>query len=176
MTFYCGIDLHAKKSHVCVIDKDGKKVKEKNLNNDLSLIFQFLRPFGKDVHIAIESTINWYWIVDGLQEAGYDVKLAPTLGLHMITGDKVKTDRRDAFKLAKLSWTELSHFIFLIKYHNLWNIISLTIIKPVNFGINISSCTTVKNCVSPRIFFTFFNKIKFNFSLYLFQYCLDFFI
>ncbi len=102
MTFYCGIDLHSKKSHVCIIDKNGKKVKEENLNNDFTLILQFLKPFGKDVHIAIESTINWYWIVDGLQEAGYDVKLAHTLGLHMITGAKVKTDRRDAFKLAKL--------------------------------------------------------------------------
>jgi len=102
MTFYCGIDLHSKKSHVCIIDKHGKKVKEEKLNNDLSIILQFLKPFGKDVHIAIESTINWYWIVDGLQEAGYDVKLAHTLGLHMITGAKVKTDRRDAFKLAKL--------------------------------------------------------------------------
>ena len=102
MTFYCGIDLHSKKSHVCIIDKNGKKVKEENLNNDLTLILEFLKPYGKDVHIAIESTINWYWIVDGLQEAGYDVKLAHTLGLHMITGAKVKTDRRDAFKLAKL--------------------------------------------------------------------------
>ena len=41
MTFYSGIDLHSKKSHVCVIDKDGKKVKEENLNNDLALILQF---------------------------------------------------------------------------------------------------------------------------------------
>jgi transposase len=102
MTFYCGIDLHSKKSHVCIIDKDGKKVKEENLNNNLTLILEFLKLFGKDVHIVIESTINWYWIVDGLMEAGYDVKLAHTLGLHMITGAKVKTDRRDAFKLAKL--------------------------------------------------------------------------
>lgn len=102
MTFYCGIDLHSRKSHVCIIDKHGKKVKEENLNNDLSLILEFLEPFGKDVHIAVESTINWYWIVDGLMEAGYDVRLAHTLGLYMITGAKVKTDRRDAFKLAKL--------------------------------------------------------------------------
>ena len=102
MTFYCGIDLHSKKSHVCIIDRDGKKVKEENLNNDLFLILKFLKPFGKDVYIAIKSTINWYWIVDGLKEAGYDVRLAHTLGLYMITGAKVKTDRRDAFKLAKL--------------------------------------------------------------------------
>ena len=102
MTFYCGIDLHSKKSQMCIIDKDGKKVKEANLNNDLSLILEFLKPFGKNVHIAIECTINWYWIVDGLKEEGYDVRLAHTLGLYMITGAKVKTDRRDAFKLAKL--------------------------------------------------------------------------
>jgi transposase len=86
----------------CALSRKGKKVKEENLDNDLTLILQFLKPYSKDVHTAIESTINWYWIVDGLMEAGYDVKLAHTLGLHMITGAKVKTDRRDAFKLAKL--------------------------------------------------------------------------
>lgn len=101
-TFYCGIDLHAKSSQICVIDEEGKKVGEANLKNDLSLILEFLKPFDNDLHIVIESTINWYWIVDGLAEAGYKVKLAHTLGLYMITGAKVKTDRRDAFKLAKL--------------------------------------------------------------------------
>jgi hypothetical protein len=58
MTFYCGIDLHTKKSQLCIIDKDGKKVKEGNLNNDLSVIFEFLEPFGRDVHSAIECTTN----------------------------------------------------------------------------------------------------------------------
>lgn len=101
-TFYCGIDLHAKSSQICVIDEEGRKVDEANFKNDLSLILGFLEPFGKNTHIVIESTINWYWIVDGLKEAGYKVKLAHTLGLYMITGAKIKTDRRDAFKLAKL--------------------------------------------------------------------------
>jgi hypothetical protein len=40
--------------------------------------------------------------VDGLQEAGYQVCLAHTLGLYMITGAKVNTDRRDALAVAKL--------------------------------------------------------------------------
>lgn len=62
MTFYCGIDLHTKKSQLCIIDKDGKKVKEGNLNNDLSVIFEFHEPFGTDVHIAIECTINLYLV------------------------------------------------------------------------------------------------------------------
>ena len=47
-------------------------------------------------------TFNWYWLVDGLIAVGFDVTLAHTLGLAMITHAKVKTDRRDAFTLAKL--------------------------------------------------------------------------
>jgi len=100
-TYYCGIDLHAKSCVFGVIDAAGHPVDEAKLPNDLEKILAFLSPYGPDLHIAIESTINWYWIVDGLQEAGYDVHLAHTLGLYMITGAKVKTDRRDAFKLAQ---------------------------------------------------------------------------
>ena len=74
---------------------------ETKLDNDLPTILDFLAPYGSPLPIAIESTINWYWLVDGLQEAGYEVHLAHPLGLFMITGAKVKTDRRDAFKLAK---------------------------------------------------------------------------
>ena len=50
----------------------------------------------------VESTFNWYWLIDGLQAEGYEVVLAHTLGLYLITGAKVKTDRRDAYSLAKL--------------------------------------------------------------------------
>jgi transposase len=41
-------------------------------------------------------------LVDGLKAAGFEVVLAHTLGLYLITGAKVKTDRRDAYSLAKL--------------------------------------------------------------------------
>jgi len=100
-TYYCGIDLHARNCVLCVIDAKGHPVAEAKLPNEWGQLLDFLSPYGPDLHIAIESTLNWYWIVDGLQEAGYDVHLAHTLGLYMISGAKVKTDRRDAFKLAK---------------------------------------------------------------------------
>ena len=100
-SFYCGVDLHARNSQLCVIDDHGHRCAEGKVNNDLATILDFLAPYGSDVSIAIESTLNWYWLVDGLMEAGFDVHLAHTLGLYMITGAKVKTDRRDAYKLAK---------------------------------------------------------------------------
>jgi transposase len=102
MSFYCGIDLGARESQICVINKRVKKVLEVKTPNKLELIKQLLAPYKADLQIVVESTFNWYWLVDGLQEAGFQVVLAHTLGLHMITAAKVKTDRRDAFALAKL--------------------------------------------------------------------------
>jgi transposase len=70
--------------------------------NRLEAIEGLLRGFSSKPAVAIEATLNWYWLVDGLEAAGFKVKLANTYGLHMITGAKVKTDPRDAFSLAKL--------------------------------------------------------------------------
>lgn len=70
--------------------------------NHLPTILHELDNFSPKPSAVVESTLNWYWLVDGLQEAGFEVKLAHIFGLHMITGAKVKTDRRDAFSLARL--------------------------------------------------------------------------
>lgn len=102
MNFYCGIDLHATNSFLCVIDDKDKILLKEKLKNDLGAILYALESFSPRPSVAVEATINWYWLIDGLQEAGFDVKLAHSMALYMITGAKVKTDRRDAFSLAKL--------------------------------------------------------------------------
>jgi transposase len=100
--FYCGIDLSARDSHLCVLDENLSIQLQKKSANELPLIASLLEPFKPDLKIVVESTFNWYWLVDGLQSLDFDVSLAHTLGLSMITKAKVKTDRRDAFTLAKL--------------------------------------------------------------------------
>jgi len=65
-------------------------------------IANLIGPYRTEMEIVVESTFNWYWLVDGLQSLGFSVCLAHTLGLYMITGSKVKTDKRDAYALAKL--------------------------------------------------------------------------
>ena len=99
--FYVGMDLHTRNVQIYVMDVRGKKALEKRVPCDLTMILQTLSPFGEDVSIAIESTYNWYWLVDGLMLAGYDVQLAHAYGLRLITRAKVKTDRRDAYQLAR---------------------------------------------------------------------------
>src|SRR5438132_6806294 len=100
MKFYCGIDLSARDCHVCVIYEQLKVVVQQKLRIELPRICQLLQPYKANLKIVVESTFNWYWLIDGLQAEGFEVVLAHTLGLYLITGAKVKTDRRDAYALA----------------------------------------------------------------------------
>jgi len=102
MKFYCGIDLSARDSSLCVIDESLSIILRQKVRNELPRIIHLLEPFKPNIKIVVESTFNWYWLIDGLQTAGFEVHLAHSLGLAMITAAKVKTDARDAFTLAKL--------------------------------------------------------------------------
>jgi len=49
------------------------------LPNDLAKIIGFLQPWREKIFaVVVESTYNRYWLVDGLQEAGFVVKLVNT--------------------------------------------------------------------------------------------------
>jgi hypothetical protein len=92
MKFYCGIDLGARKSHVCLIDEDDHKMLDMKMDNDLGVIEAAFRPYKSSLENVVESTINWEWLVYGLQKYGYEVELAHRLGLKAITWSKKKTD------------------------------------------------------------------------------------
>ncbi|GMT39906.1 MAG: IS110 family transposase [bacterium] len=103
MSHYCGIDLHSNNHVVVVIDEEDKRVLEKRLSNDLSLTLKALSPYRKGLQgIAVESTFNWYWLVDGLQEQGYDLQLVNTAAVKQYDGLKYSGDYHDAFHLAHL--------------------------------------------------------------------------
>lgn len=100
---YCGIDLHSNNHYVSIIDQDDNRLKEKRLSNDLSKILTLLEPYQSNLQgIAIESTFNWYWLVDGLMEAGYPVSLVNTCAVRQYEGLKHTDDRYDAYWLAHL--------------------------------------------------------------------------
>jgi transposase len=101
-TFHCGIDLGSKRSQIAIIDNEQRVILNEKLDNDLGAIRQRLSRFNGQVQAVVESTCNWYWLVDGLQEASIPVTLAHTARLAAISSAKVKTDRRDALTLAQL--------------------------------------------------------------------------
>ena len=102
MKLYCGIDLHSNNHYLAIIDERDRRILEKRLPNDLSATLKTLKPYrAKMTAIAVESTFNWYWIVDGLMEAGYSVKLVNTAKARQYDGLKYADDRHDAFWLAQ---------------------------------------------------------------------------
>ncbi len=100
---YSGIDLHSNNSVVTVTDEEDRVIAEKRLPNDLTRIVGFLLPWRDELKaVVVESTYNWYWLVDGLQAAGFVVKLANTGAIKKYDGLKHSGDEADARQLAHL--------------------------------------------------------------------------
>ena len=100
---YCGIDLHSNNSVVSVINEADHVVAEKRLPNDLEKIIGLMKPWQAELAgVVVESTFNWYWLVDGLKEAGFTVHLAHTTAIKKYAGLKHSGDETDARFLAHL--------------------------------------------------------------------------
>jgi transposase len=100
---FCGIDLHSNNSYLAISDANDRRIFHGRFRNDLELILTALEPCRERiVAVAVESTFNWYWLVDGLMTAGYDVKLVNTSAVRQYEGLKHTDDRHDAFWLAHL--------------------------------------------------------------------------
>jgi transposase len=103
MELYAAFDLHANNNFFALIDQDGSRVFKKKLYNDRGLILEVLRPYREEiVSIVVESTYNWYWMVDALMDEGYEVHLANPSAIQKYTGLKHSDDKHDAFWLAEL--------------------------------------------------------------------------
>lgn len=103
MKLYCAIDLHSNNHWLTIIDEQDKRLVEQRLANDLAGTLAVLEPYRAELEaIAVESTFNWYWLVDGLIQAGYRVKLVNTSAVRQYEGLKHTDDRDDAFHLAHL--------------------------------------------------------------------------
>jgi len=98
-----GIDLHSNNVMIGLINQDGKRVGHRKLECDLKEVLEFLEPLKPQLQsMAVESTFNWYWLVDGLRAQGYGIDLANPAKIEQYNGIKHANDRDDAFHLAEL--------------------------------------------------------------------------
>ena len=101
MRLYGGIDLHSNNSVIVILDEKDKAVYKKKHKNDLLEILSCLLPFRDQLQgLVVESTYNWYWLVDGLMEAGFKVHLANPAAMQQYNGLKHTDDKTDARWLA----------------------------------------------------------------------------
>jgi Transposase and inactivated derivatives len=98
-----GIDLHGNNVMIGVINQDGKRITHRKLECDLKQVTQFLEPLKPRLQsMAVESTFNWYWLLDGLRDKGYPIDLANPARIEQYNGIKHVDDKDDAFHLADL--------------------------------------------------------------------------
>ena len=100
---FCGIDLHSNNSVVVITDEADRILLSRRCPNDLAKIVLLLEPHRAELEgVVVESTYNWYWLVDGLKDADFDVKLANTVAMKRYDGLKHSDDQDDAAFLAHL--------------------------------------------------------------------------
>jgi transposase len=103
MGLYGAFDLHSKRNDLAIIDETDKRVFRRKLLNDPEVILRALEPYQEQLAgIVVESTFNWYWLVDLLMDVGYRVHLANPSAIKQYEGLKHSDDQHDAFWLAHL--------------------------------------------------------------------------
>jgi len=157
MGSYAGIDLHSSNNYIGIMDQDHKRLFGKRQPNNLEKILMVLEAFKSDLKgVVVESTYNWYWLVDGLQEHGYRVHLANPSAIQQYEGLKHTDDKWDSFWLAHMKQLNilpegyiypkqqravrdlLRRRLFFVK-HRTSNILSLQSTITRNLGIKMSS-------------------------------------
>jgi len=103
MKLYAGIDLHSNNHVIVISDEEGKEMFRKRVSNDLEKTLSTLVPYQSQIEgVAVESTYNWYWLVDGLMDHGYRLHLVNTAAVRQYEGLKYADDNTDAYWLANM--------------------------------------------------------------------------
>jgi len=100
--FYCGIDLHARKMYVCIVNSQNEVLLHRNINTDRKRFLHIIEPYREDIAIAVECIFTWYWIADLCMENDIPFVLGHALYMKAIHGGKAKNDKVDSHKIAVL--------------------------------------------------------------------------
>jgi transposase len=100
--YYCGIDLHARKMYVCILDYKGKMKVHQNINTDPELFFELIFPYLDDIVVGVECVFCWYWMADFCHQHKIKFILGHALYMKAIHGGKTKNDKTDSYTIANL--------------------------------------------------------------------------
>ena len=104
MKLYGAVDLHSNNSYVAISDEKDQVIRHKRLPNDLESIDSFFKDYKDDLSdIVVESTFNGYWLVDGLKDRGYGVKLAHMIACGPYAGLRYADDKSDSLWLNRMN-------------------------------------------------------------------------
>ena len=101
-SFYCGVDLHARTMHVCVVDAEGRTQEHVNLPCDPGRFRKLIAPNRERLVVSCECLFAWHWLADLCRTEGFLFVLGHALDMRAIHGGKAKNDKLDSEKIARL--------------------------------------------------------------------------
>jgi transposase len=104
MDHYAGIDVSLECSSVCVVDANGKIVREGKVSSEPATLISWLRSLGYELsRIGLEAGPLSQWLFAAMREAGLAVELLETRHVRdAFKAMPVKSDRNDARGIAQL--------------------------------------------------------------------------
>src|SRR5260221_3463291 len=107
MSVYVGIDVHRKRSQVAVIDSGGEVLANRNVPNGTETILGVIGGLPPGTPTAFEAAFGWGWLLELLEDYGFDPHLGHPLQCKAIASARLKNDKVDAAILAQLLRADL---------------------------------------------------------------------
>lgn len=107
MSVYVGIDVHRKRSQVAVVTEDGRVQVNRNVPNGVQPILKVIGDLPTGTPVAFEAAYGWGWLVELLEDYGFDPHLVHPLRCKAIASARLKNDKVDAAILAQLLRADL---------------------------------------------------------------------
>jgi hypothetical protein len=93
MSVYVGIDVHRKRSQVAVVTGDGEVQLNKNVVNGREPILKLIGELPAGTPVAFEAAYGWGWLVELLEDYGFDRHLVHPLRCKAIASARLKNDK-----------------------------------------------------------------------------------
>src|SRR5438132_12095394 len=107
MSIYVGIDVHRKRSQVAVVTGDGTVELNKNVVNGTEPLLRLIGDLAAGTPVAFEAAFGWGWLVQLLEDYGFEAHLVHPLRCKAIASARLKNDKVDAATLAQLLRADL---------------------------------------------------------------------
>jgi transposase len=107
MSVYVGIDVHRKRSQVAVVSEDGRVQLNKNVVNGTEPLLRLIGDLAAGTPVAFEAAFGWGWLVQLLEDYGFEAHLVHPLRCKAIASARLKNDKVDAATLAQLLRADL---------------------------------------------------------------------
>jgi transposase len=97
-----GLDVHARQTHAAVLDPATGEIGVSRLRMPPIEVVSFLDGLGSAVRAVYEAGPTGFGLARAGRERGIDVRVVAPGSIPKGSGDRVKTDRRDAIRLVRL--------------------------------------------------------------------------